>query len=54
MADSQELVPVQDHFSLENKGSVAPLEPVAMAALKSGKMLMEAGARAKSIERIVE
>lgn len=52
MADTQELIPVKDYFSLESKGSLASLELVALLALESGKMLMEAGACAKSVERI--
>jgi uncharacterized membrane protein YjjP (DUF1212 family) len=38
----------------EKLESPPALEPIAMAALDAGRMLMEAGAAAKSIERIVE
>ena len=38
----------------EDNGSAPSLEPIAMVALDAGRMLMEAGAAAKSTERIVE
>jgi uncharacterized membrane protein YjjP (DUF1212 family) len=37
----------------EDSGSAPALEPIAMVALDAGRMLMEAGARAASIEKIV-
>ena len=37
----------------EDSGSAPALEPIAMVALDAGRMLMEAGARATSIEKIV-
>lgn len=38
----------------EDTGNAPALEPIAMCALDAGRMLMEAGAGAKSVERIVE
>jgi uncharacterized membrane protein YjjP (DUF1212 family) len=38
----------------EDGASAPSLEPIAMVALDAGRMLMEAGAGAKSVERIVE
>ena len=37
-----------------NPDSAPALEPIAMVALDAGRMMMEAGAGAKSVERIVE
>jgi uncharacterized membrane protein YjjP (DUF1212 family) len=41
-------------MSAEKMESPPALEPIAMAALEAGRMLMEAGAGAKSVEKIVE
>ncbi len=38
----------------EDGGSAPALEPTAMVALDAGRMMMEAGAGAKSVERMVE
>ena len=43
-----------DNLPSENRGSSLSLEPIAMVALEAGRMLMEAGASAKSVEEIVE
>lgn len=38
----------------DNQDSAPALEPIAMVALDAGRMMMEAGAGAKSVERMVE
>ena len=43
-----------DILTPENSGPKLSQEPLAMTALDAGRMLMEAGARAKSVERIVD
>jgi uncharacterized membrane protein YjjP (DUF1212 family) len=43
-----------DTCTCESKGSLPSLESVAMAALEAGRMLMEAGASARSVQGIVE
>jgi uncharacterized membrane protein YjjP (DUF1212 family) len=42
-----------EHMTPEDNGSAPALEPIAMVALDAGRMLMEAGANAKSIDAIV-
>ncbi len=44
----------EDHLRLDNKTSLLRIEAVAMVALEAGKMLMEAGANAKSVESLVQ
>jgi uncharacterized membrane protein YjjP (DUF1212 family) len=43
-----------DGLREQASGSLPSLEPIAMAALDAGRLLMEAGASAKSVEGIVE
>ena len=42
-----------DSLSPDDSGSAPALEPMAMVALDAGRMLMEAGASANSIDGIV-
>jgi uncharacterized membrane protein YjjP (DUF1212 family) len=49
-----ERVQTSDTCTRESKGSLPSLESVAMAALEAGRMLMEAGASARSVQGIVE
>jgi uncharacterized membrane protein YjjP (DUF1212 family) len=51
---TQKPIHTDKNFSPESKGSFPSLEPVAMVALQAGKMLMEAGANAKSVEGITQ
>jgi uncharacterized membrane protein YjjP (DUF1212 family) len=51
---TQKPIHTEDNFSPESKGSFSSLEPVAVVALEAGKVLMEAGANAKSVERITQ
>jgi hypothetical protein len=51
---TRERIHTSDNCSSANKGSRPSLEPVAMVALEAGRMLMEAGANAKSVQGIVE
>lgn len=43
-----------DNVPYENRGAALWLEPIAMVALKAGRMLMEAGASARNVEEIVQ
>ena len=43
-----------DNCTPSNKSPLLSLEPVAMVALEAGRMLMEAGASASSVQEIVE
>jgi len=47
-------IQIRDHHSLEDHSSVPPLEPLATVALDAGRMLMEAGASARSVQGIVD
>src|ERR1700757_554896 len=51
---TQEPIPAKSKYSSESHSSSPTLEPVATVALEAGKMLMEAGASARSVERIVQ
>jgi uncharacterized membrane protein YjjP (DUF1212 family) len=51
---TQERVQTSDHCIPGNKSPLPSLEPVAMVALEAGRMLMEAGASASSVQEIVE
>jgi uncharacterized membrane protein YjjP (DUF1212 family) len=51
---TQQPIPAKSKYSSESHSSSPTLEPVATVALEAGKMLMEAGASAKSVERIVQ
>jgi uncharacterized membrane protein YjjP (DUF1212 family) len=50
---TQKPIPTKSNFSSESNSSSPTLEPVAIVALEAGKMLMDAGASAKSVEGIV-
>jgi uncharacterized membrane protein YjjP (DUF1212 family) len=51
---TQERAQTSDNCAPSNKSSLPSLEPVAMVALEAGRMLMEAGASASSVQEIVE
>jgi uncharacterized membrane protein YjjP (DUF1212 family) len=46
--------PAQDISFSQHKSSCPLLEPLAMVAMDAGRMVMQAGANGKSVERIVE
>jgi uncharacterized membrane protein YjjP (DUF1212 family) len=47
-------IPAKSNYSSESNSSSPTFEPVAMVALEAGKMLMEAGASAKSVEGVAQ